>query len=126
MTGRKKSGIALTVALALALLGWWGLARRRCHQRGAAFAARVEKLRQEAQTRLKPGTKKEDLLRFFAENDFPVAFDHSEASGTVSTSGCSPFGCGSDDAIIGVSVKVDPLGTVQSAPQVVGMYTNCL
>jgi len=36
------------------------------------------------------------------------------------------LGCGTDDALIGVRVKVDADGTVTGEPEVVDMYTNCL
>jgi len=126
MIDKKKFVITLVVIVVVVLLGWWGAARYRCRQRGLQLDGRVKKLKQDAEARLKPGTRKEDLLRFFAENNLPVSFSGSEAVGDTRTSGCSPFGCGSDDVLIGVSVKVDGSGTVESAPQVVEMYTNCL
>jgi hypothetical protein len=36
------------------------------------------------------------------------------------------LGCGTDEALIGVRVKVDAEGTVTGEPKVVDMYTNCL
>ena len=37
-----------------------------CKQRGAAYVARVEKLKRDSHQNLKIGTKKEDVIRFFA------------------------------------------------------------
>jgi hypothetical protein len=123
LLGHKKYIIGVLVLLAV---GWLGVRHYRCAKRGAAFGARVEAIERDAHNRLKPGTKKDDLIRFFVENKIPIDFYESEASGTITTSGCSPFGCGSDAAIIGVRVKVDEAGTVKSNPVVVGIYTNCL
>jgi hypothetical protein len=86
----------------------------------------VETLTREAHEKLKIGTKKDDVARFFAENGIPVTFSRDEASGTIYTSGCAPSGCGSDDALLGLRVKVDKAGTVVSEPVVGALYTNCL
>ena len=123
----KKIIVGLVLLVLLVLSGVWGVKRRQCKARGAAFEAKVEKLKRDAAARLKPGTKKEDVQRFFAENGFTADFDRfSEATGTIHASGCAPFGCGEDTALIGLKVKVDQAGTAQSAPVIVGMYTNCL
>jgi len=97
-----------------------------CKQRGAAYRARVEKLRTDAQQNLKIGTKKEDVIRFFSENGIPLTFAGDEATGTIYTTGCAPSGCGSDDALLGLRVQVDKVGTVISEPVVGAIYTNCL
>jgi len=97
-----------------------------CKQRGAALYARAETLNREAHETLKIGTKKDAVSRFFAENGIPVTFTRNEASGTIYTSGCSPSGCGSNDAVLGLRVKVDEAGTVVSEPVVGGIYTDCL
>jgi len=106
-----------------------------CKQRGAAYEARVEKLKKDAHERLKIGTKREDVVRFFAENGLPISFSQVtygesktvyEASGTIYTTGCAPSGCGSDDALLGLRVKVDKEGTVISEPVIGALYTNCL
>ena len=83
-----------------------------CKQRGAALDARIETLKREAHEKLKIGTKKDALIRFFAENGIPVTFDGREAGGTIYTTGCAPTGCGSDAALIGLRVKVDEAGAV--------------
>lgn len=97
-----------------------------CKQRGAAYDARVEALKRHAHERLGIGTKQEAVIRFFAENGIPATFAGDEISGTIYTTGCAPSGCGSDDALIGLRVKVDRLGAVVSEPVVGALYTNCL
>lgn len=97
-----------------------------CKQRGAAYSARVETLKQKAHEQLKIGTKKDAVVRFFAENGIPVTFSRDEASGRISTTGCAPSGCGSDAALLGLRVKVDEAGTVVSEPVVRALYTDCL
>lgn len=86
----------------------------------------MEKLKKDAHQTLKIGAKKQDVIRFFAENDIPVTFVEGEATGTIYTAGCAPSGCGSDDALLGLRVKVDDEGTVISEPVVGAIYTNCL
>ena len=95
-------------------------------QRGDAYSVRVETLKREAHEKLKIGTKKDAVVRFFAENGFPVTFNRDEASGTIYTSGCAPSDCGSDTALLGLRVKVDEAGTVVSEPLIGAIYTNCL
>jgi hypothetical protein len=86
----------------------------------------VETLQRDARNKLRIGTKKEDVIRFFADNGIPVTFDYGAASGAVHTLGCAPQGCGTDDGLLGVLVKVDAEGTVVSEPVVGGIYTDCL
>jgi len=97
-----------------------------CKQREAALSARTETLKREAHEKLRIGTKKDAVIRFFAETGIPVTFTRNEASGTIYTSGCAPSGCGSDAALLGLRVKVDEAGTVVSEPVVGGIYTDCL
>ena len=97
-----------------------------CKQRGLAYAARVEKLRRDARRKLIVGTKKDAVVQFFAENGIPVSFVAGEASGTISTMGCAPAGCGSDAALLGLRVKIDGTGTVIGEPIVGALYTDCL
>jgi len=127
----KRELVAATVGLVIVLLinSVGCLHRYRsatCKQRGDAYSARVETLKQEAHGKLSIGTKKDAVIRFFAENGIPVTFSRDEASGTIYTSGCAPSGCGSDAALLGVRVKVDEAGTVVSEPVVGAMYRNCL
>ena len=97
-----------------------------CKQRGAALGARVEKLKRDAHEVLKLGAPKEIVTKFFEENGLPVSFTEKEATGTITVQGCSPTGCGSDDAWLGLRVDVDIFGTVVGPPQVGSIYTNCL
>jgi len=99
-----------------------------CKERGRAYELRVETLKSDARTTLRIGTHKEDVIRFFEENGLPVSFDKglSEYEGTINTKGCSPAGCGSDDALLGLRVKVDSLGTVVAEPVVGALYSDCL
>ena len=97
-----------------------------CKQRGAAYEARLEKLKKDAQQNLTIGTRKEDVIRFFAENGIPLSFIGGEATGTIYTTGCAPSGCGSDDALLGLRVQVDKAGSVISEPVVGAIYANCL
>jgi hypothetical protein len=93
---------------------------------GVAFSSQVEALRRTALEKLTVGAKKEDVVRFFAENNFPITFTQSGATGTIYTSGCSPKGCGTDQALIGLRVDLDEAGNVKAPPVVVGMYTDCV
>ena len=97
-----------------------------CKQRGAAYGARLEKLRQEAPAKLSLGTRKDAVIRFFEANGIPVTFQRGEATGMLNTVGCAPAGCGSDNAFIGLKVPVDGTGTVIGKPVVGGFYTDCL
>ena len=97
-----------------------------CKERGVAFDRRVESIKQDAHAQLKIGTKTAEVSRFFTEHDIPFTIVDSEVTGTLNTSGCSPLGCGTDSALIGVRVNVDRAGTVTAEPIVVGMYTDCL
>ena len=105
----------------------------RCKVREADFSSRVEHIKRDANGSLRIGTKKADVIRFFAAENIPVDFlpmaGQDEATGTVFISGdaeCQSLGCGDDSALIGVRVDVDENGTVVSEPVVVGMYTNCI
>jgi hypothetical protein len=99
-----------------------------CKERGQEYRIRVEKLERDARTALRIGTHQEDVIRFFQENGLPVSLDKvmSEYEGTIYTKGCAPAGCGSDDALLGLRVKVDSTGTVVGEPHVGALYTNCL
>src|SRR5262245_60304001 len=97
-----------------------------CEQRSDAYLARVAKLKRDASETLQIGTTKDTVIRFFENNGIPVTFVGGEASGTIFLKGCAPFGCGSDDALLGLRVKVDKAGTVISEPVVGAIYTNCL
>ncbi len=122
------------VAVLVAILGvcWFGLRQYNCHQRNTAFGRQIETIKQDARAQIKRGTKKSDVARFFAEHNIPFsivdaeAFGTPEAIGALSTSGCAPFGCGTDAAVISVHVKLDEAGAAIGEAKVSGMYTNCL
>jgi hypothetical protein len=102
-----------------------------CNARGEAYAARMERVKADAEEQLQIGTKKEQLVRFFENNGMgQPSFVNSSigryADGRVNVVGCSPFGCGSDDGFIGLHVPVDEAGTVAGKPNVGGFYTDCL
>jgi len=119
--------IAIAVVIVVIACGsWFGLKKIKCRQRGAVLARRVESIKQDAHERLKIGTKRDDVSRFFVEHAIPFEILDSEAIGTLRTSGCAPLGCGTDSALIGVRVKLDRDGTVTHEPTVVDMYTDCL
>jgi hypothetical protein len=146
-----KLGIAIPLVLLTAgIVCWFTVAKSRiwareawfavrpvphlCRQRATAFQTRVERIRADAKSSLKPGTKKADVIRFFASENIPLAFfptedNHEDATGTVYVSGlaeCEDIACGDDAALIGLRVGLDEHGAVLSEPEVVGMYTDCL
>lgn len=105
----------------------------RCKVREAEFTSRVERIKRDAKGSLEIGSKKSDVIRFFASEGIPVTFDEivgrDEATGTIFVHGdaaCGSLACGDDSALIGVRVDVDENGTVVSPPVVVGIYTDCL
>ena len=108
------------------------LRRIDCNKRNAAFSLRVRNVEQDAHKQLKVGSRKEDVTRFYTEHEIPfevVSFTDvgSEAIGTLYTvGGCAPLGCGTDNALIGVRVRVDHEGTVTEQPEVISMYMDCL
>ena len=132
MTGPSvKVGIAVVLAIVLAgwiIFRWRSVA---CKQRGLALDHRVATLRREAHDKLKVGTKKSDVVRFFTQNGFSyndsvVEIDnHNELEGYIFALGCSDVGCW-DAAEIRIELDVDQLGTVQSAPVVKLVYPDCM
>jgi hypothetical protein len=153
MTLRWKLGVTATALLAIVVVAWFAsdnfrsfgyLVLRgayfavhsvppRCKERSADFNAKVELIQRDAKNTLKVGTKKDNVVRFFAFEKVPLTFDqigqNHEATGTIYFEGlpeCENFACGDDSALIGVRVQVDADGTVVSDPVVVGMYTDCL
>jgi hypothetical protein len=120
-------GVALCLAVAVIAGAIW-LERRHldCKRRSAAFVKQVEDIRRDAREELKVGANKADVARFYQEHGIHFFVSNSEATGTLLTSGCSPLGCGTDEALIGVRVKLNEQGTVIEEPQVVDLYENCL
>jgi len=105
----------------------------RCKQRSADFQARVERIRADAKASLRIGTKKADVIRFFAAEKIPMdsyrMAGQNVVQGQIYVTGlpeCATVACGDDSAMIGVRVDVDENGSVVSEPVVIGMYTDCL
>jgi len=119
--------IAVCVAVSIAAGAIW-LERRHlaCKRRSAAFVRQIEDIERGAVEEIKVGAGKAEVRRFFEKRGIQVFVTSTEATGTIYTSGCSPFGCGTDEALIGVRVKLNPQGIVTAEPQVVSLYTNCL
>src|SRR5258706_15718862 len=109
----RRTVVIFVVLVAVAGVSWFGLRRYKCQQRNAAFGRELEMLKQDARARIKIGTAKTDVARFFTEHNIPFTIVGSkvlgapEAFGTLYTSGWGPLGCGSRAALIGVRVKVD-------------------
>jgi hypothetical protein len=126
----KRNILIAALVLVIAGASWFGLKQylnhTACKERATAFARRIESIKQDAHEQLKIGAKRDDVSRFFTKHEIPFAILESEASGTFYTSGCAPFGCGSDRALIGVRVKLDGTGIVTGEPEVVNLYTDCL
>jgi hypothetical protein len=114
--------VALLVLAGAVLFVCATLYRRNCDRREAAFQSRVEQVRHDAKERLKIGTKKDDIVRFFSENGFRKPyFSESRATGRIlTTRGCRSLGCGigPEGGEIKVTVTVDQQGTVQGSPVV--------
>src|SRR5262249_17782819 len=136
LTAMKKLSRNITVAAAIgaiAVAAWFTLKRYDCKRRNAAYRRQIESIEHAAHEQLRIGTKKADVSRFFDEHNIPLSIvkepfetSYDEAMGTLYTSGCAPFGCGSDRALIGVSVQLDAAGNVTGEPKVVGLYMDCL
>jgi hypothetical protein len=127
MARRKRVIIFAAVGSTLVLLSSVTVHERSktCKKRGEALQMRFEKLKRDAHTKLTTGTKKEELVKFFADNGFPITFSDGNAGGAIYTTGCAPFGCG-DSARLGISVPVDAAGTVIAETDVTWMDTDCL
>ena len=96
----KKTGkrilIGAFVLLMLAILAWgysrfgWTFYRYHstaCQQRGKAYEARIETLKRDARERLRIGTPKEGVMRFFKENGLPISLEGSTKD--IYTDGCA-------------------------------------
>jgi hypothetical protein len=120
-------GIAVCLATAILAGGIW-LERRHidCKRRSTAFVRQIEDIERGANEELRVGADKAAVARFYEKRGIHFSVNASEATGTLSTDGCSPLGCGTDEALIGIRVKLNAQGTVIEAPQVVSLYTNCL
>ena len=126
--------VATIVAIAgVSLFGLrQGLRQIECRKCNEAFSLRVNIVEQDAHKQLKVGVKKDDVARFYTQHEIPFQVVllkdvGSEAIGTLYTvGGCAPLGCGTNNALIGVRVKVDSDGTVTGESETVSMYTDCL
>ena len=123
---RRRRVAILAALVAIVGVSWFGLRQYNCQQRHAAFGRQVGIIKRDAHAQIKLGTTKSDVARFYKEHNIPFTISESVASGSVETSGCAPFGCGSDVALIVVNVKLDETGTATEEPTVGAIYTNCL
>lgn len=127
-------GITIVAVIFVVVLGWFGVKQYNCQKRNAAFSRLIASIKHDAHEQLRIGTKKADVTRFYDTHNIPFEFGLEpgtdrgyEARGTLITiGGCAPLGCGTDNALIGVAVKLDAEGTVIGEPQVVDMYTSCV
>jgi hypothetical protein len=98
-----------------------------CMRDGDASNLKVETLKREAHERLKIATKKDAVIRFFADSTIPVTFDRKEASGSIYIVGaCAPKGCGTNRVLLGLRIGVDEAGTVVSDPVIVAFFADCV
>lgn len=114
------------VVMAVVGIAWMGVRSFRCWRRGEAFSRQVQSIRADANQQLKIETKREDVARFFEQHSVPFVTYENMAEGGLSTTGCAPFGCGADRAMLRVQVKLDAAGAVTEEPRVFGMYLDCL
>jgi hypothetical protein len=128
MLGRKRAMLAAwAVVMLCGLMAGCRPRSMACKQRGIALNSQVDALKRTAIERLKVGMTKDDVIHFYAENNFSFSFDKSfGATGSIRTYGCSPTGCGTDEFVIVLTVKLDESGSVKSEPIIGGGYTNCL
>ncbi len=130
---KRKILIAAAIVSAVAV-GLFGLKQRLrqmdCDKRNTAFSLRVTAIEQDAHQQLTVGTKKDDVARFYTQHGIPfqIVWINNigyEAIGTLYTvGGCAPLGCGTNNALIGVRVRVDSYGTVTGDPEIVSIYTD--
>jgi len=128
---RRRRLAIFAVLVAIVSVSWFGLRQYNCQQRNAAFGRQIETIRQDAHAQIRPGTKKSDVAQFFARHNISFSISQftsteSLASGFIETSGCAPFGCGTDFAIVSVHVRFDAAGAVTETPEVFGMYQDCM
>jgi hypothetical protein len=86
-----RASIAIAAILVAAGASWFGLSQYRthaaCNERGAAFLRQVESIKRDAHERLKIGTTRDELSKFFIEHGILLTIVGSEATGTLQTSG---------------------------------------
>ena|ERR1700742_1007529 len=122
--------IGILVVVTIAVSATW-LTRRHlaCKRRSAAFSQQIADIRRGADEELKVGASKADVTHFFEKRGIQVFVTNSEARGTLYRTGiaeCGTIVCSTDEALIGVRVKLSPEGQVAEEPQVVSVYTDCL
>jgi hypothetical protein len=116
------SGVVL-IAAAI----WFAVREYRCTVRGSIFAQQVETIKQDAAKELRIGTDKTGVAKFFTSHGMSFSTWGPEAYGGLHTLGCAPpIACGTDIAFITVRVKLDANGAVAEAPNVTGMYKDCV
>jgi hypothetical protein len=122
--------VATLLALGYHRYGWmfYKYESAACKAQGKAYGERIQKLKRDARDRLGAGAKREEVIRVFQENGLPVSFDkvNNEYEGTITIKGCSPAGCGTDNGILSILVKVDSSGKVVAEPVVSDLYIDCL
>jgi hypothetical protein len=122
--------LATTVIAVVVIAGafWvWQSHTAKCRNRSERLNSHIEELRKSAVREIPRGSSKEDVVRFFNSVGLKPAFDKEARFGGADfyEEGCSPFGCGRDTAIVGVHVKFDSSGRVEST-DVASMYIDCL
>jgi hypothetical protein len=124
--------LSIAVCLVAAVVAgaiWLERRHLACQRRGAAFSRQVEQIRRGASEEMKVGASKADVERFYEQRGIQfqvIEVTSPEAVGTIFTTACSPFGCGTDEAFIVVRVKLSPEGVVIEEPRVLPGYKNCL
>src|SRR3984957_20490424 len=110
--------LSIAVCLVAAVVAgaiWLERRHLACQRRGAACSRQVEQIRRGASEEIKLGASKADVELFYEQRG--IQFEMIEVAcpvtfGTIFTTACSPFGCGTDEAFIVVQVKLSPEGVV--------------
>lgn len=103
----------------------------RCKARHAAMEHDMEQLRQDAQTQMKTGMHRADVLQFFATHDLRLQPEPAQGPHNIMGSRnipglkeCGSLVCDSDSYTVQVRVGVDEKGTILFTPIVVN-YADC-
>jgi len=101
--------------------------RTACKRSNIDFQRRIDALQLELTKNILRGTTKKDVERFLSDHHFSVIFNRNQAIGTMSSSGgCAPFGCGTNEILLGVTIRLDSNGSVAEVPQIQTMFTDCM
>ena len=120
----KMTGLAFIVIVSI--LGmWWCRREQECRRRNGQLTAQKESVRIALSRALPRGSTLDQVNAFYSKISVEPFTLGSERNGTIYTSGCGPFRCGSDAALIGITVKLDSNERVEST-NVMAMYTDCL